>query len=99
MLRADGGSEGRFRAATRLGLGAAVSWGGASMELRTRLSVGRYEERVCGHGRVGLLVDLEMPEAVVIRSVVRWTGWDGLKQESPPSSNPRTRLRRFTGLR
>jgi len=31
MLRADGGSGGRFRTTTQLGLGAAVVWGGASM--------------------------------------------------------------------
>jgi len=31
MLRADGESGGCFRMATRLGLGAAVAWGGASM--------------------------------------------------------------------
>ena len=34
-----------------------------------------------------------MPEAAVIRLVVWWTGWDGLKQLSSSSSNPRTRLR------
>jgi hypothetical protein len=31
MLRADGGSGGRLQTATRLGLGADVAWGGASM--------------------------------------------------------------------
>ena len=57
MLRADGGSGGCLRTATKLGLGAAVSWGGASMGLWTRLIIWGYEERVEGHGTVGLLVD------------------------------------------
>lgn len=40
----------------------------------------------------------EMPEEVAICLVLRWTDRDGLKQESPSSSNPQTRLRGFTGL-
>ncbi|MBT4497610.1 MAG: hypothetical protein HOC74_07805 [Gemmatimonadetes bacterium] len=46
MLRVYGVSGGRFRAATRLGLGAAVARGGASIEFWTILRVGRYGERV-----------------------------------------------------
>ena len=53
----------------------------------------------CERGTVGLLVDIEMLAAAVIRLVVRWMEWGGLKQSSPSSSNPRTRLRRITQYR
>jgi len=44
--------------APRLGLGAAVARGGASIGVCSRLRVRRAEERVEGHGTVGLLLDI-----------------------------------------
>jgi len=35
---------------------------------------------------------------MVIRLVMRWTGWAGLKQQSPSYGNPRTRLWKISGL-
>ena len=51
------------------------------------------------HGTVGLLVDIGDAGRDSDSLGWRWVGWDGLRQESPPSGNPRTRLRRFMGLR
>jgi len=46
--------------------------------------------RGTGRGAFGLME--EILKSAVDRSVDRWMDRDGLRQSSPPSSNPRTRL-------
>ena len=45
-----------LRTASKLGLGAAVTWGGALAKGCTKLETRSIEERASGHGTGGLLV-------------------------------------------
>jgi len=81
------------KSSASLGLGAAVTWGGALMRMSAKLRVGRAEERVEGHGTVGLLVGCGNAGKIGDSFGRAMDGWGGLRQEASSSSNPRTRLR------
>jgi len=93
-----GGSGGCLRTATKLALGATVSWDGASRKLRTRLRIRRAEERVLRHGTVGLLLDIG--DAGSDGDSIGYTV-DGLGRPQTVVAalqQPRTRLRKFVGF-